>query len=317
LPDLRAFSTGSGWIDDLLGGGHAPRCVYSVRTAMGGGRTTVGSMIAAGAAARFGRRHRREGGPRRLVVFVSFEERAMWPRFRSFGTGIDRGRLHSRIPGGARPPASFRGSGAAEGGWSTRAGLRPAEAESLDVFDDEVGESLVVLNLIGATGLEASVETIAVIVADFCRSVGFECGLVVIDSGELAVRRELEDRFEDSMSELCCYPDRCRTLLAGPLHCPVWILGELPGGNSGRREFQDPRDAHASRLVEGLDACIDLRKGPGGNVVARTSWARDPGLIGRSCPVRLEGAVGRFVRVADDPLEEGESGFDESGATAG
>lgn len=240
LPAPNIFPTGLSWLDQVMGGGHAPGEAYLVLGPTSGGKTCFlvqlaveGARIQAAAAAGTGRR--------RAWVYFAYEPRRDEMRSRILAYGARVSSLHTLL---ATNPADRE--------LSTSDRLKDYEREPIvnpGPFPVGERERVDALNRELAGGWLRVVDYSAKVeshgtggvpeIARYCQSLvatGTEVAGVVIDYAGLVVSRyrrsQMRMRPSDDYEMLATFGDEIRNQVAIPFNCPVWAAHQF-GGDVG------------------------------------------------------------------------------------
>lgn len=309
------FTTGVGYMDEMLGGGQVGGEMYMLFGPYKGGKTFAAAEVTHGTAEYF---HllAQKGGPEKYAAYFSYELTGpeMARRFRSRGADISLTRLEGEIR--SRSDYSIRGKLLAyEQDLYQKKGLYdmgklPGELERLQRYTSTVGKHVALFDMLNVDGADVGAGGIDEVVAQLSQMVleGKTPGMVVIDNIYFAANRTVNARGGEwdkiGRGEVSAWVTKSITHIARKFKVPVWLLHQYNADANQLKPGKRPRatqsaesrtvGAHANMLF-----CLGARDEATNVAQIVLDLSRRGKNGGMRKLIQLEGDLSRWHDVTD------------------
>lgn len=258
---LGKFSTGELFMDSYMNGGQAPGEVYVILGPTGLGKTTMAVMLTVSTARVWNGAFLKGVIPApKISCFFTWEQdlERLRHRFWAFAAKIDSSRLElfadeatelsTRGHLEAYELLEFADQIRADGGPDRFEG----EYERLQGAVQELGDCVSIFDFSGAAENprlgEGGLDEVAAVLHGMQKE-GKDIGVVVLDYANAAVRRMLAAKGEDPSNMrhyLANFCNECRSKIAIPFKCPVWVLNQLNTESNRKAPTAEQHHSYAS-----------------------------------------------------------------------
>lgn len=324
---LQLFPTGIDFLDQFLGGGHAPREVYGLLGPFGSCKTTLVSMLAVKGAIYFNKECVRgsHDGVRPLVFIVSYEASKEEMRNRCLGFAGRISRRTLEVMRNLREDLSRRGRLKDYERRLFREEIAQLGEENVDGEWERAMRVIPVLNRhivhLDMTGHErksagnGGIEEIAQRIAYELRiRERTRCGLVLVDYvGALCERKMAAENIDSSQLRhmIKATPLLAKHKIADAFDCPVWLVHQLSGEANNFNPAVPPNHTNASEsksFAENLDFCLAIGvpdRSESVALIACSKHRRQPPR--KEMIIKIDGELNRVINVNDryslDPIQ--------------